>query len=238
VNDLPAGLWHAERVSFDRCPLFPGEIECLLKLGHEKLELDFTQLTDEDLKTIKPLLTRVVELKIGHSLVTDTALELLAENRNLTQLYVELTQVSSTALAEVLSNKSLRSMALDSRQLTLQVGQSLRRGPRVNLLVILCYADAPLQLAHLRDAEPNAIHLHGDRTTGVSPPCPDLTPLQTAANFTTLRMQCFTFTPEQLQQVAALRQLRTLHFARCDLDADAIRQLEVALPLCKITVRN
>jgi WD40 repeat protein len=89
VSELPAGPWHVEKVSFERCPILPGEYECLLKLGPQKLELGLTQLTDHDLNSIKSHLPRVMDLKIGHSLVTDAALDLLADHRNLGQLDVQ-----------------------------------------------------------------------------------------------------------------------------------------------------
>jgi hypothetical protein len=129
-------------------------------------------------------------------------------------------------------------MAIDSRQLSPEVGIALQRVPRLNVLVIDSKDDAPVQLARLRGAESNGMHLYGDRTTGVSPPCPDLSPLQSAANFNMLRLQSFTFNSEQVQQLASLRQLRTLQLVRCELPADAIHELEAALPQCKVTVNN
>lgn len=236
VGDLPEGALVVEKVSFERCPIMAGEYACLLRLSPEKLELGFSQLTDQDLESIQAHLPRVLDLKIGHSQVTDAGLSLLAEHRSLGQLDVEGTRVTAAALAKVLANNSLKLMALDSRQLDAEGLLALQRRPRLSYLIIVSNNDAPVQLSRLRGAEPNALVLFGDRTTGVSPPCPDLKPLQTVTNCTTLTLQSFTFTPAQVQQLTLLRRLRNLSFVHCELPETALRQLETALPQCKVTV--
>ncbi len=96
VNMLPSTPWTCEWLSLNGCPLYPEEIQFLNPLGTiRKLDFVKTNLTDVDLLTIRPLLEKVMDLKLSHTQVSDSTMEWLANNRSMGQLDVDSTNVTT-----------------------------------------------------------------------------------------------------------------------------------------------
>lgn len=234
VADLPVP-WTCNSLQLGRCPLFADEIKSIDGLDTvTKMDLSRTNVGDDELVPLRPLLEKVNDLKLGHTNVTDRTMELLASNRNMGQLDVELTGVTDVGLASVLSQNRLKLMCCDSRQFTARLRPSFRVNPPVQWMVLVACEDAPLSLAAIEDTPPERLILINNfRDKGLQA-CPDLSPLSKKAKPRLLQFKEFQIKPEHVEQLAALKQLEELSFIKCSIPPGTIDALKQALPTCKI----
>lgn len=234
VKDLPV-QWNCNTLQLERCPLFADEIKCIGTLNSvTKLYLSRTNVGDDELIPLRPLLEEVVDLKLGHTNVTDQTMELLAGNRNLGQLDVELTGVTDAGLGSVLSQNRLKLMCCDSRQFTARLRPAFRTNPPVQWMVLVACEDAPLSLTAIEDTPPERLILINNfRDKGLQP-CPDLSLLGKKTNPKLLQFKEFQIKPENVEQLSALKQLEELSLIRCDVPPGTLDMLKQALPNCRI----
>ncbi|MFO1041545.1 MAG: WD40 repeat domain-containing protein [Planctomycetaceae bacterium] len=234
VEDLPF-QWHCNTLQLERSPLFTDEIKSIKALNNiTKLYLSRTNVGDDELIPLRPLLLKVMDLKLGHTNVTDQTMKLLAGNRNMGQLDVELTGVTDAGLASVLSQNRLKLICCDSRQFTARLRPSFRANPPVQWMVLVACKDAPLSLTAIEDTPPERlIMINNFRDEGLQR-CPDLSLLGKKTNPRLLQLKEFQIKSENVQQLAALKQLEELSLIRCDVPPGTLDMLKQALPTCRI----